>query len=362
MNAVPGTSLLLLAQAPGAQSTVCGDGPNWACDRVYEWAGSSLWAQTADWVVAKPLTILAIVLVALLVNRLGRFVVKRVVLRTTDRERGERYQKIRARAPEALLRTGQTNLRLEARAQTLVAVGRSLVTLVVTVSAFIVVLDVLEINLAPFIAGAGIIGIALGFGAQTIVRDFLNGFFLVVEDQYGVGDWVDLGADAQGVVEKITLRATRLRAVDGTVWHVPNGEIRRAGNQSQDFANAVLDVQVGLDVDIDRVLGLMVAVTEALRSEVGWNTEIIGLPEPLGVNALTPQGVTVRLVVRTRAGSQWRVQRELRRRLKIEFDRLGLTSALTGVPTPLSFGAGPGLVGGGPDPSDDEDRSTDDRP
>ena len=138
-----------------------------------------------------------------------------------------------------LLRSGQWDLRAEARVQTLTVVFRSLASLVVWFIAVVWILQVLGIALGPLIAGAGIVGVALGFGAQNVVRDFLAGFFLIVEDQFGVGDIVDLSPDVAGTVEKITMRATRLRDVNGTVWHMPNGQILRAGNKSQEWARAL---------------------------------------------------------------------------------------------------------------------------
>jgi hypothetical protein len=213
-----------------------------------------------------------------------------------------------------------------------------LVTGFVWFTALVAILDVVEINLGPLLAGAGVAAVALGFGAQTMVRDYLNGFFLVVEDQYGVGDWVDLGPEAQGVVERVSLRSTRLRATDGTVWHVPNGEVRRVGNHTQDFAYAVLDVQVALGVELSHVERIVTDIAQQLAEDPGWTSDITGQPDLWGVQTLTREGATVRLLLKTAPGAQWRVQRELRRRVKAAFDELGLTSSLAGQPAPLTFG------------------------
>ena len=233
-------------------------------------------------------------------------------------------------------------IRAEARAETLTTVGRSLATGLVAFVAFIAILQVLGIDLGPLLAGAGILGVALGFGAQTMVRDYLNGFFLVLEDQYGVGDVVDLGPDARGVVEKVTFRSTRLRAVNGTVWHVPNGEILRVGNETQDFAHAVIDVQVALDADLDGIEDLVHDTADGLVADPAWTSEILGPPDLWGVDLLTREGATVRLLIKVRPGAQWRVQREMRRRLKAAFDVAGLTATLAGQPAPVSFGPGDG--------------------
>ena len=346
----------------------CGQDPSWACRWVRDWTGSDSWAGVADWLLAKPLAILVIVAVAWLVARLLRAIVGRVVLRVTGPAQSERLRRLRARAPAGLIDEDDEGIRAEARANTLAAVARSLTTGFVWFTALVAVLDVVDINLGPLLAGAGIVGVALGFGAQTMVRDYLNGFFLVVEDQYGVGDWVDLGPDAKGVVERVTLRATRLRATDGTVWHVPNGVVERVGNYTQDFAYAVLDVQVALGLGTDEVERIVEQVAQELADDPAWATDVTGRPDLWGVNVLSREGATVRLLLRTAPGAQWRVQRELRRRVKRAFDEAGLTASLAGQPAPLVFngpeagpdapgpagGAAPGPSGGAGATADEE--------
>src|SRR5690606_37796789 len=136
------------------------------------------------------------------------------------------------------------------RVEALAMVLRSVASFVIWLVAAFLILSELGVNLGPLLAGAGIVGVALGFGSPTLVRDFLSGIFILVEDQFGVGDVVDVG-EASGVVEAVSLRPTRLRSVDGTVWHVPNGEIRRVGNMSQHWSRALLDVQVAYQTDIE---------------------------------------------------------------------------------------------------------------
>ena len=315
----------------------CGTDPSWACRWIYDWTGSDAWAGVADWLLAKPVAIVVILVVAWIVARLLRAVVGRLVKRMSGPAHSERMRRLRARAPVALVGEDDEGLRAEARANTLAAVARSLVTGFVWFAALVAILDVIEINLGPLLAGAGIVGVALGFGAQTMVKDYLNGVFLVIEDQYGVGDWVDLGEQAQGVVERVGLRATRLRGTDGTVWHVPNGEVRRVGNHTQDFAYAVLDVQVSLGVDLGRVEKVMTDVAQALVEDPRWAEDVTGTPDLWGVNTLTREGATIRLLLRTAPGAQWRVQRALRRGVKRSFDEQGLTASLAGQAAPLTF-------------------------
>jgi small-conductance mechanosensitive channel len=319
-------------------SEACGDQPSWACRWVSDWTGSDAWAGAADWLLAKPLAILLIAVGAWVVARILRSVVGRVVRRIADPSQSERLRRLRARAPAGLVFGDEENLRAEARASTLSTVARSITTGFVWFVALVAILDVVEINLGPLIAGAGIVGVALGFGAQSMVRDYLNGFFLVIEDQYGVGDFIDLGTDAKGVVERVSLRTTRIRAVDGTVWHVPNGEIRRVGNMTQDYAYAVLDVQVSLGVELADVERMITRIAEELADDPEWSGDITGSPDLWGVDTLTREGATLRLLLKTAPGAQWRVQRELRRRVKTGFDHMGLTDSLAGEPAPVVVG------------------------
>jgi small conductance mechanosensitive channel len=200
---------------------------------------------------------------------------------------------------------------------------KSAVTLVLGILAVLVVLDTVGIAITPFLASAGIAGVALGFGAQALVKDFLSGIFMLAEDQYGVGDSVDLG-DASGTVEAVGLRVTRLRDVKGTVWYVRNGEIVRVGNQSQGWARAVLDVSVAYGEDLARVQHVLQRVADELVEEEEWKPLVLDRPEVWGVEQMTVDAVVLRLVVKTAPLQQWAVQRELRRRIKAVFDAEGI--------------------------------------
>jgi small-conductance mechanosensitive channel len=294
----------------------CGDDPSWACRQVLDRTGNDTLAGVTDWFVARPFTILVIVVAAVVVSRLLRWLIKRSTQRMLDPKNQERHRRLRARTPVALQRPSESwSLRTEARAHTLTAVLQSVATVAVWFVAVVWILGVVDIDFGPLIAGAGIAGVALGFGAQNMVRDFLAGFFMVVEDQLGVGDIVDLDPDVQGTVERVTLRATRVRAVDGTVWHVPNGQILRVGNMSQEWARALLDVEVPYGTDVaeaERVIG---ETAVAVQADPLWGAEILEAPEVWGVENLGPNGVTIRLVVKTKPAAQYGVMRELRARL-----------------------------------------------
>src|SRR5687768_2866021 len=186
-------------------------------------AAAPAWLPDTDFLVGKPLTILAILVGAVVVNRLVRRAIKRGLRRLASGTLRERLGAVRGRAP-ALLNTdtGEISIRSTQRIEALATVLRSVASFVVwTIAAFLVLGEV-GIDLGPLIAGAGIIGVALGFGSQSLVRDFLSGVFILVEDQFGVGDIVDLDNQTSGVVDAVSLRTTRLRSVDGTLWHVPN--------------------------------------------------------------------------------------------------------------------------------------------
>jgi moderate conductance mechanosensitive channel len=274
----------------------------------------------ADWLLGAPLAIVAILVAAAIVNRVARRAVKRTLTKLHSGALQERFGAMRKHAPSALLETGETSLRAEQRIDALSSVLRSIVTFTVFLIAALMCLGRLGIDLAPLLAGAGVLGVAIGFGSQSLVRDFLSGAFILIEDQFGVGDIVDLG-EATGTVEAVSLRTTRLRAVDGTVWHIPNGEIRRVGNMSQHWSRALLDVEVAYDTDIAQARAVIKRVADALWHE---DASVVDEPEVWGVESLGANGVVLRTVVKTTPADQWRVSRELRERIKDAFDAEGI--------------------------------------
>ncbi len=294
------------------------------CRNVYEWTGNETVARIADWLATVPLRVFLIFLVAFVVNRMLRRVILHFVVELSDDDAQETKRRLRRMTPGFLQATGsQPNLRAASRTQTIGLVLKSSSSIVVYSIAVLTALAEIGINLAPLIAGAGIVGVALGFGAQSLVKDFLSGLFMLAEDQYGVGDVVDVG-EAIGVVEVVNLRTTRLRSVDGTVWHVPNGEIRRVGNMSQQWARALLDVEVAYSTDLGRAQEVVKTVADELWHEDVWSTDILEEPEIWGVQTLGASGIAIRLVVKTQPGQQWAVTRELNRRIKDRFDAEGI--------------------------------------
>jgi small-conductance mechanosensitive channel len=319
----------------------CGEDPGAICEWVFDTTDNDTLARIADWLVRTPMRIALILLVALVVNR----VVRRALLRFVERVSQERSESLSERSASLgdaaaeptsggrfdrqwLETLRERDVRSRQRALTLAAVLRNVASVIVYTLAALLCLGELDINLGPLIAGAGIVGVALGFGAQSMVRDFLAGIFIVLEDQYGVGDTVNLG-DASGTVEKVTLRTTWLRDLDGTLWVVPNGEIRRVANRSQRWARAVLDVRVGADADLERAIDV---AREATRTAYESDTTgtMLAAPKVLGVESFLDGAAVLRVTVRTRPGAQYDVARTLRVGLRRAFDAAGI--AMTDAP------------------------------
>jgi small-conductance mechanosensitive channel len=214
----------------------------------------------------------------------------------------------------------------ERRKQRVRALGqilRSIASVTILSIATVVILGDLGINLAPLLASAGVVGIAIGFGAQSMVRDYLAGIFMLVEDQYGVGDVITIG-DATGTVENVTLRLTKLRDVSGIVWHIRNGAIEQVGNESQGWARAVIDFPVPYEVDLAEIQSLLTDATAALWDDPVWRVVLLDPPEVWGAQEISSSEVTVRIVAKTAPLRQWEVERELRARVKAAIDAAGI--------------------------------------
>ncbi|HEU5149303.1 MAG TPA: mechanosensitive ion channel family protein [Iamia sp.] len=323
---------LLRAATDGADAEEEGAAYRWVRDRT----GSEDWASVASWVVDKPFRILLIWVVAWVLSRLVRRMIRRFSDKLVGSVGSGRLKKARDRAPSILVSAQMPSVRSAARAETISGVLKSVSSGVIYIFAFVYTLEVLGLNLGPLIAGAGVVGVALGFGAQSLVRDFLAGCFILLEDQYGVGDAVDLG-DAVGTVEALNLRTTRLRDVNGTVWHVPNGEILRVGNQSQQWARAVLDIVVAHGTDVEAALKVMKEVADEVAARPAMAADVLEEAEVWGVEALTPMGITLRLVIKTLPGRQWTVMRALRQEIRAALKRNGVElSAPPGVIPPAA--------------------------
>lgn len=209
------------------------------------------------------------------------------------------------------------------RAETLGRVFRYLAAVVISLVGGMLVLGELGVSVAPILGAAGVVGLAVGFGAQSLVKDYFNGFFLLLENQIRQGDVVKLG-DHAGLVEEVTLRFVQLRDYDGNVHFVPNGTISTVVNMSRGFAQAVVDVGVGYAEDLDRVMDVMREVGRQLRDDPVHSARILGELEVAGVEAWADSAVTIRARFRVMPLEQWTIRREFLRRLKRAFDENGI--------------------------------------
>lgn len=292
-------------------------------------------AAQIDWsfLLDVPLRVTIIIVGALLINFLMRIVIRRfaasVAKGTVDSSKAS--SRFSTSAMESQL-TGidQATIR-ERRAQRAQTVGRmlsSVTSIVIAIVAGLIVLSELNFNVGPILASAGIAGVAIGFGAQALVKDYLSGFFMVIEDQYGIGDSVDLG-EAIGVVEDVGLRTTQVRGLDGTLWHVRNGEILRVGNQSQGWARAVLDIPVAYNTSVATYSTVIDDTTKAIEKDPEIADAILEPPEIWGVESLSAQSQVIRTVLKTKPNQQWKVARAFRAELKRQMDSRGIHIPIT---------------------------------
>jgi small conductance mechanosensitive channel len=285
------------------------------------------------WFTGRPLSVLMVLLTAvvcrwLLVRSVGKFVT--VTMARADARRARdpgRTSRVLARA------TGSDHERHLQRTLTMASLLKSVGTLFIAAIAGLTILAIFDVPLAPLLASAGVGGVALGFGAQSLVKDFLSGIFMILEDQYGVGDIIDTG-EAIGTVEEVTLRVTRLRDGAGVVWYIRNGEIIRVGNKSQGWSTATVDIPVAYSENLDKVIPLIKDVVHAMDQSPEWQDELLEEPTVVGVESMTGNVVTIRVVARTAPEKQYGVSREIRERVKAAFD-------LNGVKAPVVTPFGP---------------------
>jgi moderate conductance mechanosensitive channel len=334
---------------PGTLNYACGSTkPSTACQIVWDVTHSTHAARVADTFFAGPvqvgLRVLFVIALALVVRLFARRVINRITSRATLTQDNVSERSRR--------RQGE---RRAQRASALGSVLGNAASVTIFMIAGFIILGDLGLNLAPVLASAGVLGIAVGFGAQNLVQDFFAGVFILLEDQYGVGDVIDI-ADISGTVEAVSLRITRVRDVNGVIWFIRNGTISKSGNESHGWARAVVDFPVPYDLDIGEVRGLMESTAVLMWQDPAWQTFILERPEVWGVQEVTSDSVLVRVIARTAPLKQWEVGRELRERLKVALMALSPTAdtaALTETESGGSGGSGtevPGSASGGPEP------------
>lgn len=270
--------------------------------------------------------IVLILLAAVVVRYLMYRAVRRLTQRSIDGKLPVMLKGVRGRARKAIVHAaGLQHERRAQRAETIRSVLQSVISIVVFTIAVVMVLGELGVNLAPIVASAGIVGVALGFGAQNLVKDYLNGICMILEDQLGVGDVVDLG-EAIGTVEAVGLRTTRLRDVKGVTWYVRNGEILRVANESQGTASVVVDFPVSHGTDLELAQREMERVLrEYAESEEG-RAELLASPEVLGVQSVTAVGITLRAVLTVTPSSRYTIGRLVNRKVSEAFTAAGISA------------------------------------
>jgi len=283
------------------------------------------WAPVIDWLVSHGVRILIILLIsAALYFALKRLVPPALKLSIKKRGRGKRAEE-------------EAEKRITTLSRIFVMTGT---VLIIVVGAFMILSEV-GISITPLIAGFGIAGIAIGFGAQSLVRDLIAGIFIIVENHYSVGDWVQI-AGVGGTVEEINLRRTVLRDFDGTVHVIPNGEIKTASNFSKEWARVNLNISVAYDTDLDHAISVINRVGAEMAEEPYWSSHITSPPQALRVDNLGDSGIEIKILGRTKPIRQWEVMGELRKRIKKTFDEEGIeipwphTKVYFGTPRPPS--------------------------
>lgn len=286
---------------------------------VEEWLVDQIGSEAVAALLAPALVVVAILLVAFLIHLAIRRLINRAVEAAKVPDGTLKALRVKTGRHIAEERFARRVQRFDA----LGSVGRSAAGVVIWGIAIMIALSATGLPIGPLIASAGIVGVAIGFGAQDLVKDIISGAFMLVEDQYGVGDIIDVG-EAIGVVEDIGLRSTEIRGLDGTLWHVPNGEIRRVGNMSQEFSRILLDIGIAYGADIDHALEVIeqTMVEFAAREEEA--PLFLADPEIYGVESLGDSAVTIRVVADIMPGEQWMMQRRLRREIKYALDEAGI--------------------------------------
>lgn len=316
MNPTFGGAVLTQAEETTATETdidvVCGN-QGALCEVLYEWTDNESVAEVTSFLLGTPFKIVIIVMVALILNRITQKGIRRLMHRlgTATADHGDSV--VSERSVE----------RAEERASTIGSLLRSLSSAVVYTAALILMLEVFGISVIPVIATAGVLAIAIGFGAQSVVEDLLRGVFMLSEDQFGVGDRISVGS-VNGYVERVTLRTTVIRDSRGTLWHVPNSQIDWVANEAQETSRATIEIGVSYTADLDDAMEVMLRAAEDVADDPAWHGFVTRPPEVSGVQELTDDAVNIRVIVWVDAGERRKFERHLRLQLKQALDAAGI--------------------------------------
>ncbi|MFB8090142.1 mechanosensitive ion channel family protein [Streptomyces sp. NBC_00708] len=316
----------LLAAAPSPE-------PGGSLDEAAKQAGNAAGWVEENWSTWLN-TSLRIVLIAAIALFL-RIAVRRALTKLIERM-NRSAQAVEGTALGGLLVNAE---RRRQRSEAIGSVLRSVASFLILGTAALMILGAFQINLAPLLASAGVAGVALGFGARNLVTDFLSGVFMILEDQYGVGDQIDAGV-ASGEVIEVGLRVTKLRGENGAIWYVRNGEVKRIGNLSQGWSTAGVDVQVRPTEDLEKIRAVITEAAQEMAKEDPWTERLWGPVEILGLDTVLLESMTVRVSAKTMPGQAVGVERELRWRIKVALDAAGI-SMVTGTPEEAPEGADP---------------------
>ncbi|GLY96821.1 mechanosensitive ion channel protein MscS [Actinoplanes sp. NBRC 103695] len=296
------------------------------CRQVYDLTGNQWLANSSYVIILKPLRVIGIILAAMLIRWIIHRAIQRLANSTSRASMPALLKPLKERTAQTAEEGTFIPERRRQRAEAIGSVLRSFVTAIVFTIAVLLVMGEFGFNLAPLLASAGIVGVALGFGAQSLVKDLIAGLFMLLEDQYGVGDSVDLG-DASGVVESVGLRITTVRDARGVLWYVRNGEILRVGNKSQGWAMVVIDIPIGF-VNSEEAMSVMRTAALRVAEDPAHATEFLEPPDVVGVETITVDGATIRTIAKTTADGQIAVQRELRRALSESLETSGISGRI----------------------------------
>ena len=344
-HALAAGSRALLAGSPASAepdplTRNCGQDPSIVCRTAWNLSHSDTVTRVAKVYLSGPVTVGLKIIFVLLLALLVRYFTHRLINRITAHAAGGTEPGAAQRHALLPERGGE---RRRQRSHALSSILKNASSIVIFGIAAITILGDLGVNLAPILASAGVLGVALGFGAQNLVGDFLAGISILLEDQYGVGDVITTsaasGTAASGTVEAVGLRVTRLRDVNGVVWHIRNGSLQQVGNQSQGWSRAVVDFPVPYSQDMSEVRDILTRVAVDMWQEPHWHGVILEEPKVWGVQSVSSSEAVWRLVAMTTPPRQYEVERELRERVKVELDARHIATA----PQVLTL-AGPGLA------------------
>jgi small conductance mechanosensitive channel len=272
---------------------------------MYE-AMQELWAKISDIVFINGISNIILIIIAfLLFRKFADAIIEKFIRRVITREKGCSKKEEKQRE------------------DTLIGILVTTFNISIAIAAFLMVLQQLGIDITPLLAGVGILGLALGFGAQYLVRDFISGLFIIIENQYRVGDVVNL-IGVSGTVEDISLRMTTLRDLNGTVHHIPHGEIRLVSNKSKYYARINLDIGVSYNSDLEHLISVINKVGQELADDPAWKDQIVEAPQFLRVNDFADSAIVIKILGKVESLKQWEVAGELRKRIKIAFDKEGI--------------------------------------